>query len=175
MPNWCMNELLVQGPKKDLARFKKAVALKNSALSLKALVPEPEPAVMREQLVHPGPDILPPNTPAASIRDQDLWYHWRCSFWGTKADVEAKLVVEDDTRLTYTFDSAWSPPGAAIRAGSKKWPTLVFGLQYEEPTMGFEGELVVKNGETLLEDDREQHSLEAVVREVLDQREHPNF
>ena len=63
--------------------------------------------------------------------------------WGTKWDLDEpdQLRVADellDTGITY-FDTAWSPPIAAVEKLSAMFPDDSFGLTYCEPGNSFAG------------------------------------
>jgi hypothetical protein len=75
----------------------------------------------------------------------DTWYGWNSSNWGCKWD--ANIQDEDsydfpsgEHQRTYRFDTAWSPPREVFVAICAKYPTLDFGLSYEEE-QGWGGEL----------------------------------
>ena len=73
----------------------------------------------------------------------DDWYNWCISHWGTKWDVDAKImeeIVKDDHKLvTYSFSSAWSPPVDLIASIVDDFVNLHFRLAYAEGGMGFVG------------------------------------
>jgi hypothetical protein len=82
------------------------------------------------------------------------WYDWNVRNWGTKWDVairhgeeypETELMEEDETSLSYRFNTAWSPPVPAIDKLSQQYPDLEFNLYYQEET-GWGGEIEFKNG-----------------------------
>jgi hypothetical protein len=148
MPNWCDNVLTVEGPREALDRFRDAVksqpleatdgngdrGVENSSdLSLERIIPTPE-----EMLTSKG-------------FEEDGWYHWRINNWGTKWDVDAKLI-EDGDRLIYEFSSAWSPPQFAIETASQQYPELTFTIEFDESGVDFWGYCVFRGGE-LIEDD----------------------
>lgn len=124
MPNWCYNALDVSGPCDDLAEFaaqaRGTVDGKVVALSLHALAPEP-----------------------TALSDPA---EWRRSTWGTKWDVTAVDLFEQNWLLTYTFSSAWSAPLPWLRKIAARFDTLTFVLSYAEPGDCFAGELVCKEG-----------------------------
>lgn len=86
------------------------------------------------------------------------WYGWSCANWGTKWDAcHASLDDEDETRLLYSFDTAWSPAEPVLFAMSEQFPELAFTATFKEESGEFyyqaewkDGE---KLGETQLEDD----------------------
>jgi hypothetical protein len=80
------------------------------------------------------------------------WYDFRVAKWGTKwnaCDVEMQL--EDETEVSISFNTAWSPPLEVIEAIAKKYPFADITLSYYEEGMGVQGE--IKNwGECNCED-----------------------
>ena len=144
MPNWCMNNLRLDGDvaavlrtairlvghdvatAHDVARaiaaptgddrpdadweaslyhqvLAASVRRDGSALSFQHHVPKPE-----------GLDQQP-----AEGRDLPPWYQWCLANWGTKWDaceVQLQDLTVDDAagtaQVTWTFDTAWGPPGA---------------------------------------------------------------
>jgi len=79
------------------------------------------------------------------------WYSWCTEKWGTKWDCNnavIRKVKEKDGKLiiVYGFETAWSPPIAAIEEISKKFPDLTFKLRYFEAGCGFKGLLILENG-----------------------------
>ena len=81
----------------------------------------------------------------------DSWYEFNNREWGTKWDVAVSsdnnykdTYIEEyengNNRIAYyNFDTAWSPPIAAIEKLSAQYPDLLLTLSYEEET-GWGGE-----------------------------------
>ena len=178
MPNWCQNELIITGDKKEITRFKKKAKGKDTDLSLENFVPTPKelvnlrtpPLIVSEKeyekkyqealeeskrLKNKGIDHLA--LPITKKMSKELlkkygslnWYDWRVANWGTKWDVNAKLRIDDETYLAYSFDSAWSPPIAWLEKVVKQFPKLHFKLKYEEEGIGFMGIAIGMNGEVV--------------------------
>jgi len=128
MPNWCQNKLMVRAEGKDgelqIKAFKELADDSNgdlkTALSLYKLYPYP---------------------------DKKWDWNWCVDNWGTKWDVQAKLVCDDVSYLSYEFDSAWSPPIEWLKYVSKEFPDLHFTLKYDEEGMGFMGVAQGQGGE----------------------------
>lgn len=128
MPNWCQNILTVSGPVEDVERFIESAKspVDNTDLSFGRLMPIPDD-------------------------QQDNWYKWCITNWGTKWDVDAVIrdkieyEVGDTTHLavTYVFSSAWSPPvelfSTLLNNGYDEYDNLYFHLAYAESGMGFIG------------------------------------
>jgi hypothetical protein len=126
MPNWCINTLDVSGARDDLDAFaaeaRGIVGGKELALSLHALVPEPE------------------------WLDDSAWYDWCCENWGTKWDLDEVDLYDQVTFLSYAFATAWSPPLPGLHQVARRFPRLLFVLRYVEPGIGFAGEGMFKGG-----------------------------
>jgi len=122
MPNWCYNKLVISGNKKNLTIFKDQVKCLETDLCLNNIVPMPKELY---DTVSPG--------------DDENWYEWRIRNWGIKWDVEAHLVEESDSILTYEFESPWGPPHNWVRKVALIFPDLSFELYYREPGMCFQG------------------------------------
>jgi hypothetical protein len=94
------------------------------------------------------------------------WYDWCVKNWGTKWDVDGQLI-SDDGALSYSFESAWSPPSEGLREISAKFPELVFALEYFENGMCFAGKIVFQNGD-VIEDDYRQWNTKEELEEIRD-------
>ena len=123
MPNWCANQLTVTGATPELRAY-----LKEHGFSFEKIHPVAEPAG------------CPPSGITQLLIDA----------WGTKWDLDEpdQLRVADellDTGIAY-FDTAWSPPLAALEKLSAMFPDASFGLTYCEPGMSFAGSAAFKAG-----------------------------
>lgn len=114
MPNWCSNTLtLSHGDPAEITRA--ADAFRRGDL-FNEFVPLPKD-------------------------QEENWYDWHISNWGTKWDVGGDgydVDISDDGRvMTVNFDSAWSPPIQWY----ENMLSLGFGVQamYYEPGMCFAG------------------------------------
>lgn len=170
MPNWCENDLLVIGRPSSLAKFKKKAKTRSSALSLQKLIPIPEelqdtqspPRIVPDKdirkaiIEHKARNSLyRSGRPISASESEELikkygannWYDWQVLNWGTKWDIEAILNNEEEGKLGFTFNSAWSPPIQAFQTISRQFPELDFKLKYSETGMGFYGNAKFKRGQ----------------------------
>ena len=134
MPNWCSNSLDVSGPDRVLQAWINNVERnRGSEIGLfGSFAPMPE-----------------------DIAD---WYVAHINEWGTKWDVpisDGHLFIDRYVDgVTLRFDTAWSPPLSWLESMCRDWPSLQFGLAFEEPGMNFMGYAIFKDGEyTLAEDE----------------------
>jgi hypothetical protein len=177
MPNWVYNSLGIHGDAQDIAKIKeqlnqpfevmhdswnaetmeyekKLTKYSNPVFAFWNIIsPTDLDAYFGEQPKH---DLTQPIT-----FDSNHWYDWNVRNWGTKWDVgvsdneeypETELMDEDETSLSYRFNTAWGSPQEAIIKLSQQYPELEFNLDFEEET-GWGGEIEFLNGSsTVLEE-----------------------
>ena len=93
MPNWCDNELTVQGNKADIRKLRIKARGKDTDLSLNKLYPMPEELVKIKSPSNKSKKAL------VKKYGSDHWFYWRLNNWGTKWDVTAELTDETDESL----------------------------------------------------------------------------
>ena len=150
MPNWCYNQITIDGSRLDLKAFADKGSAndpdKNNSL-LQAFIPMPE-----EYLTHEGYN--------------NGGYEWCINNWGTKwAESSIGMSGEnfgDTGQITYDFDSPWNPPLTGYDKIAQMFPELTFIHYWDEPGMCFCGIRVVK-GET-----------EIMMKEIVDE-DYPNL
>ena len=82
-------------------------------------------------------------------------YDWRIANWGTKWDFCDTYFEDSGSQVSYTFESAWSPPTDFLMNICEKYPLLNFSLSYVEPGCAFEGELEIVAGEITVDETRD--------------------
>ena len=171
MPNWCSNVLtLTHEDPAMLSRARKGFL---AGKLLSEFLPCPP------ELLDEGSTIHAPGDAGQKYDDlrerlmekygYSSWYDWQVSNWGTKWDVgnegseEDDYPIEGDT-ITFHFDSAWSPPVAAMAAFEEEG----FDVQlcYHEPGIGFCGYYSSQDGDE--EFDLSGMSAEEVKEEIPD-------
>jgi hypothetical protein len=55
--------------------------------------------------------------------------------------------LDNEIKVTYFFNTAWSPPIPVIEEMGKMFPNLEFQLDYFEQGMDFNGHMIIENGE----------------------------
>ena len=157
MPNWCFNQGSISGNKDSIKKFIK------DGLQVETL---PESAVEIDDLLQskelslatwlPRPEIFdidttnyPEKFPEAVKEQMEKygvvgWYDWGLKFYGCKWDCifDAFQYVEnnDNSDISFYFDSPWSPATEWFKNIQEKYPDLDFEVQYIEPGMCFSGE-----------------------------------
>lgn len=157
MPNWCSNDLEIQGKPIELEFIKDALA-KPFLFKGSKLVPKTEGEGWEsedfEEVIKPVFSfrnvIKPPNTELynksnlsfdnGEAQSPEGWYMWNIENWGTKWDLsDVNMIDEMEGKLIYTFDTAWSPPVPVMQALAKKYPHLTIIHKYYEAGNDFYG------------------------------------
>jgi hypothetical protein len=117
MPNWCSNQVTLTGPKEKIDQ----------------LIVE----LQKSDDINTPYEILNVLRPRPADQEED-WYSWNVSNWGTKWDVNiGGYEIIDENTVSFTFDSAWSPPTALYDFLQEEGWT-VDGYYYE-PGIGYCG------------------------------------
>lgn len=150
MPNWVDNTLTISGSAEDIRNIKEQLARPK---------PMPEGEQQEERVIsfwnikHPPLDKLDEYHGTHGFADGVAtgqttynWYNFNNREWGTKWDAcDASLYNESETSLSYSFNTAWSPP-SVFTALSEQYPDATITLRYEEE-QGWGGEIAFENGE----------------------------
>lgn len=69
------------------------------------------------------------------------WYSWSCVKWGTKWNAYECVIDDstDETVLSGSFETAWSPPEGVFRAIAEQFPTVEITARYLELGVFFAG------------------------------------
>lgn len=144
MPNWCANQLTVTGATPELSAY-----LVVHGFSFEKIKPLAKPTASSEAV-----EVI----------------HLQIAAWGTKWDLDEndqRRVADELLEMgSACFDTAWSPPIAALEALSEKFPHDSFGLTYYEPGMSFAGTTTFDGG---MSDDvpAEDHEVMKIASEVF--------
>ena len=153
MPNWCDNTISISGNADAVKKLKEFVGrpitdedgkqIENvlySLANIKPSVPDSE-SLLGKDFESKGPDD---------------WYHNNINSWGTKWDVYGDVFMNDykegDEFISYTFDSAWSPPTLTTKTLSEIFPELSIEHKYYETGCDFWGIEIYKAGEMVSEE-----------------------
>ena len=131
MPNWCTNEVEITGDTaviKEIAEIVKANP--NGIFQMNDFIPMPE-------------ELRDTTAP----QDKPNWYDWANSNWGTKWDLgEEAVIIPENGRIAFGFNTAWSPNCSFWVAFSEKYPTVQIEHKYYEEGMSFIGEAFYEDG-----------------------------
>lgn len=117
MPNWCYNSAEISGPASVIRKIEQGA---REGKLFESLRPIP-------------------------VGQEENWYEWNISNWGTKWDTTADVnnIEEPDENgvasITLMFDSAWSPPVEWYAYITEKYLVNVDAL-YHEPGVGYVGQ-----------------------------------
>jgi hypothetical protein len=146
MPNWCYNyATFSHEDPAEVTKLKEAVLREDL---LDTFVPCPQ------ELKDSPADRL--DKPALiSIYGYSSWYDFNCGEWGTKWDIATVDIVDDteSNSITFSFDTAWSPPVAFYEKMVEKGWTI--DAEYTEEGMGFVGYFTNEDGDEYFELDFE--------------------
>jgi hypothetical protein len=152
MPNWCSNTLTITT--ETSKQFTKLIqGITNDSeqpFDFNRIVPTPQ-----ELLDCDSPNKKNPQEMIDKYGYSD-WYDFRVAKWGTKwnaCDVEMRL--EDETEVSISFNTAWSPPLEVIEAIANKYPFADITLSYYEEGMGIQGEIKVSKGKLVSQEEGE--------------------
>lgn len=159
MPNWCSNNLHVEGPKESLDTFETLLKTGEGDLDFNLFIPYPKRYKALDDIAKEVTEKLkkeagnPYHIDWSKIPKDGYnqgGYDWCISNWGTKWNAcEASIDRTSDVSMSGWFDTAWSPPLGVLKAMSEKFPDLKFELNYSEEGMGFKGTSVYLGGEEI--------------------------
>jgi len=159
MPNWCYNQIEIEGPAESIAKLEKLITTEQSKFDFNAIIPMPEELrkvksggnkINGKQVTRWWEDEEGNKTeiPEETLNEWQEkygatdWYDWACKNWGTKWNNTDNVEVQGDTKegwLSYEFDTAWSPPIPVLSALSEKFPDCRIEIHYNEEGNGFSG------------------------------------
>jgi len=147
MPNWCSNNLTMEGDAEEIKRFEDTHNSVPKDWKPNESLPS---ALLDDKKEKVTLDF------SASVWDEDNsnqeysshGYNWQITHWGTKWNAcDAQNNGDGD----YSFETAWGPAEAWMVTMSKQYPKLKFMLSYSEPGMGFMGITIALDGDKLFD------------------------
>ena len=145
MPNWCSNVLTVTGKPEDLLEFKLYAEGHGIFWSGEDEIATAEDrekyfsCMDFSQFVRPTATEL--DLPYSQHDLEIDGYSWQCENWGTKWNACHAEIIDDDDRLIYNFDTAWSPMSQKLLdAMTGAFRCLEFVYQFSEGGMAFVGD-----------------------------------
>ena len=165
MPNWCYNNLEVQGTKEDMKEFyDKFKSNTKDDFDFEWFVPMPDvfknikvggctiDGVQYNNWIEhdDGTKTGLSDTQIEILKEEygaKDWYDWSLNEWGCKWNCSQIEVLDvDDSLFLIKFETPWSPPEAFLSTFSEMFPNLDYRLEWEEEG-GYAGIIEYVNGE----------------------------
>ena len=143
MPNWCENDLVIQGKEEELQKFKQYVSSERSQFDFNKMIPYPEEYAVADEAAR----IWEENRGNKNWADRPKdgfnmgGYQWCVDNWGTKWWIPDVDIIYASNKISYFFSTAWAPPEPIIKHLIEKFPKLKISLKYYEAGGGFRGVL----------------------------------
>lgn len=134
MPNIFENTLMISG--ENLEEFVQKNSSEDNKLDFSKSVPMPQEVKNNVSEFYSFQQILDPNNPI----------NWCSKNWGTKWSPRDVEIEKTDTSITYTFETANSPPFQWLIKTSQKYPKICFGMYYEDEDGDFKGNIMFYEG-----------------------------
>lgn len=169
MPNHCESDLYISGPVDKIKEFVEFAKGKDpnfdegAELSAHSFIPYPKKYL---DLDIAAEEWMKNNNNDWFHRPKDGFgsggYDWCCDKWGTKwnfyslkhkggwKDLDKRKKGKGE--ISYTFQTAWSPPIPVIKAMAKRFPELTFDIRYFERGQTFSGQIVFENGKKTVDE-----------------------
>jgi len=162
MPNWCYNSTAIHGDHETLTKFVDAITVKDGITvhgdeiatdgrdkyDLTLLHPVPEELRIRSVFFSTDTDD-PEHLELTKQYEANIakyghrdWYDWSIENWGTKWSPhidDDEIDIYEGRIVSFSYDTAWSPPTALLRKISEIFPTLLITNTFDEEGMGFWG------------------------------------
>ena len=172
MPNWVRNNLTITGSTEGVQSVKNRLAApyeRTFQKHGKEGVTSETVTVTQDfsfwNIVHPeGEDRVKYDDSLGAPGAMPFWYDWNCDNWGTKWDTDAELTEHDTDHIQYVFDTAWSPPFAALVKLGEQFPGVYIELEWEEE-QGFGGINTFTDGVPVMLDEYDIPSSHAELEE----------
>ena len=150
MPNWCNNRVTVfSDDTESVKKIKEIFESKDSVFG--KIIEEPdwkrlpnEKGEFPKVKQHFGKDgqLMFETHEFPDGKNDDRWYHWNISNWGTKWDAcNVEIDYYDDSQIEMRFDTAWSPPEPICKRLREMFEDIHISWFYDEPGMEFAGYL----------------------------------
>ena len=146
MPNWCYNRISIYADSDQVSQLKEINDIfENHKDPFNQIFPIPDfknipndkgELPKLEQMKNPDGSVLWETYNFPDGKNDDRWYHWCITNWGTKWDLsELSIDYDDSEELELEFSTAWSPPEGVIAELKNRYPELSFTCFYDEPGM----------------------------------------
>ena len=150
MPNWCRNRVTVYSDNtQPIEKIKKIFEDKKNIFG--QIIKEPdwrrlpnEKGEFSKLKQHLGKDgeVIFETHEFPDGKNDDRWYHWNITNWGTKWDAcNVEIEYADESQIEIEFDTAWSPPEPICSRLREMFQDVSISWFYDEPGMEIAGYL----------------------------------
>ena len=150
MPNWCRNRVTVYSDNtQPIEKIKKIFEDKKNIFG--QIIKEPdwrrlpnEKGEFPKVKQHLGKDgsVMFETHEFPDGKNDDRWYHWNITNWGTKWDAcNVEIEYADESQIEIEFDTAWSPPEPICERLREMFQDVSISWFYDEPGMEIAGYL----------------------------------
>lgn len=154
MPNYCSNKISIKADEKTIREIADIFSSKEP---LNAILPTPAGLLEQSSPIWAENDSKKSDIKASNfdLYGAEDWYMWRIQNWGTKWDIDVLDLLVSSENISFSFDSAWAPPLAAITELAKKFPNAEIEMNWHEPGCAFMGDAYWADGENEYIDERD--------------------
>lgn len=156
MPNWCSNTVMIQGSPEDVQEVLDTINVEGTAFNFNAIIKMPD-ALQGTSSPEKDPAKVEENIRLYGAKD---WYDWANMHWGTKWNVDAKIVYDQpgvmlpgNRTVRIEFESAWAPPMPVYQVLAARFPNTNIYITYDESGAGFSGWAMYKEGKCVRENE----------------------
>jgi len=144
MPNWCMNNLKIEGNGEKMLELLEFIKNDNGEMTFEKFMPCPKEL---EESPAPNNDEDKAKEFEKKYGAAD-WYHWRLQNWGCKWDASESTFWKDGDDWFVQFQTPWGPPINFFDKLSQQFNKMTFTLQYADESEHDSplGETMFKNG-----------------------------
>ncbi len=96
---------------------------------------------------------VPADVAAQDYGALDGGCEWQKTHWGIKWGASSASLDEGPDVLIYFFETAWYPPLAFLQTVSVDYPSLIFALDFVQPSSHFQEQFTFQNGKTIDRDE----------------------
>lgn len=150
MPNWCKNNLKINGNGEKVLELLEMLKDEDGQLTFNKLVPMPKEL---EETKSPTPSDMPEEERKRlnDLYGADNWYDWRYKNWGCKWYASESGFCKNDDDWMVSFETPWGPPIEFIQKMSKQFNKMTFELQYADESEGWQpiGEAIISDGSVM--------------------------
>ena len=144
MPNWCTNNIVIVGDKKQPQKIKAKLAGRDIAFEC---VGEDGGIAFDNETLFSFHNLIGVPVKVATAQYDPVGYEWCWKHWGTKWQaVEVALLTDSPSCLHYQFDTAWEPPLPIFKALFRAFPRVDITIDYDEEGMALTGRLTLRDG-----------------------------